>query len=259
MSTNGAHKGVVLQQASFVWINKVTYVAINLLLWAWVLILLLHLSHASLWKVQVHEKLLGTWGPGHWWLVPGWLASGGGQPPVASGSLGLSLFCLHLGTLTVFLLGWARSCHRDVWPQVFGTLRDGGLPGSPGSSSVCLWGVIAPSHPYYEINLWQRCTHAHTYTHTHTHSHRRLLICVSLLFPFFCSRYCLLLFFFWQSWQSIAFFYLCSALLFYFLQFFSHSFYFLLFPFLLFLPPVTLDIVILHIFCNISDITNRHE
>lgn len=196
MSTNGAHKGVVLQQASFVWINKVTYVAINLLLWAWVLILLLHLSHASLWKVQVHEKLLGTWGPGHWWLVPGWLASGGGQPLVASGSLGLSLFCLHLGTLTVFLLGWARSCHRDVWPQVFGTLRDGGLPGSPGSSSVCLWGVIAPSHPYYEINLWQRCTHAHTYTHTHTHSHRRLLICVSLLFPFFCSRYCLLLFFF---------------------------------------------------------------
>lgn len=196
MSTNGAHKGVVLQQASFVWINKVTYVAINLLLWAWVLILLLHLSHASLWKVQVHEKLLGTWGPGHWWLVPGWLASGGGQPPVASGSLGLSLFCLHLGTLTVFLLGWARSCHRDVWPQVFGTLRDGGLPGSPGSSSVCLWGVIAPSHPYYEINLWQRCTHAHTYTHTHTHSHKRLLICVSLLFPFFCSRYCLLLFFF---------------------------------------------------------------
>lgn len=196
MSTNGAHKGVVLQQASFVWINKVTYVAINLLLWAWVLILLLHLSHASLWKVQVHEKLLGTWGPGHWWLVPGWLASGGGQPPVASGSLGLSLFCLHLGTLTVFLLGWARSCHRDVWPQVFGTLRDGGLPGSPGSSSVCLWGVIAPSHPYYEINLWQRCTHAHTYTHTHTHSHRRWLICVSLLFPFFCSRYCLLLFFF---------------------------------------------------------------
>lgn len=195
MSTNDAHKGVVLQQASFVWINKVTYVAINLLLWAWVLILLLHLSHASLWKVQVHEKLLGTWGPGHWWLVPGWLASGGGQPPVASGSLGLSLFCLHLGTLTVFLLGWARSCHRDVWPQVFGTLRDGGLPGSPGSSSVCLWGVIAPSHPYYEINLWQRCTHAHTYTHTHTHSHRRLLICVSLLFPFFCSRYCLLLFF----------------------------------------------------------------
>lgn len=196
MSTNGAHKGVVLQQASFVWINKVTYVAINLLLWAWVLILLLHLSHASLWKVQVHEKLLGTWGPGHWWLIPGWLASGGGQPPVASGSLGLSLFCLHLGTLTVFLLGWARSCHRDVWPQVFGTLRDGGLPGSPGSSSVCLWGVIAPSHPYYEINLWQRCTHAHTYTHTHTHSHKRLLICVSLLFPFFCSRYCLLLFFF---------------------------------------------------------------
>lgn len=190
MSTNGAHKGVVLQQASFVWINKVRYVAINLLLWAWVLILLLHLSHASLWKVQVHEKLLGTWGPGHWWL-----ASGGGQPPVASGSLGLSLFCLHLGTLTVFLLGWARSCHRDVWPQVFGTLRDGGLPGSPGSSSVCLWGVIAPSHPYYEINLWQRCTHAHTYTHTHTHSHKRLLICVSLLFPFFCSRYCLLLFF----------------------------------------------------------------
>lgn len=210
------------------------------------------MKSSSAWKAFGH---LGPWALMACTGVAGlWR----GQPPVASGSLGLSLFCLHLGTLTVFLLGWARSCHRDVWPQVFGTLRDGGLPGSPGSSSVCLWGVIAPSHPYYEINLWQRCTHAHTYTHTHTHSHKRLLICVSLLFPFFCSRYCLLLFF-WQSWQSIAFFYLCSALLFYFLQFFSHSFYFLLFPFLLFLPPVTLDIVILHIFCNISDITNRHE
>lgn len=147
------------------------------------------MKSSSAWKAFGH---LGPWALMACTGVAGlWR----GQPPVASGSLGLSLFCLHLGTLTVFLLGWARSCHRDVWPQVFGTLRDGGLPGSPGSSSVCLWGVIAPSHPYYEINLWQRCTHAHTYTHTHTHSHRRLLICVSLLFPFFCSRYCLLLFF----------------------------------------------------------------
>lgn len=252
MSTNGAHKGVVLQQASFVWINKVTYVAINLLLWAWVLILLLHLSHASLWKVQVHEKLLGTWGPGHWWLVPGWLASGGGQPPVASGSLGLSLFCLHLGTLTVFLLGWARSCHRDVWPQVFGTLRDGGLPGSPGSSSVCLWGVS------FSPLLWNKFV---TKMHTHIHIHTHIEDCwfVYLCFFLFSVPGTVCSFFFWQSWQSIAFFYLCSALLFHFLQFFSHSFYFLLFPFLLFLPPVTLDIVILHIFCNISNITNRHE
>lgn len=88
-----------------------------------------------------------------------------GRPAFASGSLRLSPLGRGAPSQTslLLLLGWTCTYHRDVRPQVFGTLDHCEWPRSPGSMSFCLWllgtGFIAASHHYFQ---------AHFVTKTHT-------------------------------------------------------------------------------------------